>query len=175
MSAPPGNLIHPSETHLEKMIAMRAETHFDHHERLPEHFSEYAIRSQIEADLRECIQAPRFFRRRAFALGWEADGDLRGYLLYRLRAGVEYSPASERTVTRYWITDIAVDKAYRRRGIGSALLQALREQVGDDADGMLYANVWAGNDASAEMFRRAGFQMVMQDFSLKLGAGDNGA
>ncbi len=56
-----------------------------------------------------------------------------------------------------YIHHISVRPACRRRGVGSALIAALRAAGGDLDIGRLALDVWVFNDAARAFFRRHGF------------------
>jgi [ribosomal protein S18]-alanine N-acetyltransferase len=70
---------------------------------------------------------------------------------------VGYSVCS-RYDTVWHLMNIAVEPDWRRRGIGSALLQALLERVGDDAQ--LTLEVRRSNQGAVVLYERFGFRSV---------------
>ena len=52
---------------------------------------------------------------------------------------------------------IASDPAFRRRGIGSALLDELTEEAARRHAGSIFLEVRESNDAARAMYRKAGF------------------
>jgi [ribosomal protein S18]-alanine N-acetyltransferase len=79
-----------------------------------------------------------------------------------LAAEVESELAGYMVCSRYdtvWhLMNIAVEPDRRRRGIGSALLQALLERVGDDAQ--LTLEVRRSNQGAVVLYERFGFRSV---------------
>lgn len=57
------------------------------------------------------------------------------------------------------LTTVAVDPAYRRRGIASALLAALVDDASRREVTAMTLEVRAGNDAALALYRRFGFQV----------------
>ena len=81
----------------------------------------------------------------------EADGEL---------AGLVWLGRAPRRQVGWWIYDIEVVPAHRRRGYGRALLEAAAREAqshGGDAIGL---NVFGGNDAARRLYESSGYQVT---------------
>jgi RimJ/RimL family protein N-acetyltransferase len=160
-----GSIIDLKHAHLTEMVALRKKTQELHHKLLPDVFP-VPIDEDNEWRLMHAYMPKwRPFRRRTlFGIGW-LDGDiLGGYLLY-----FDYVNPEPGTGKINWaraVTDIAVQEAYQRRGVAKALVTEVRDRAGRSNISAIYANVWAGNEASAALFEKAGFNIQMNYFCL---------
>ena len=84
-------------------------------------------------------------------LAAEADGEL---------VGLVWLGRAPRQQVGWWIYDIEVVPAQRRRGYGRALLEAAEREAqsrGGDAIGL---NVFGGNDAARRLYESSGYQVT---------------
>lgn len=81
------------------------------------------------------------------------DDQIAGYLVAAI---LEYPPI--KTVERYgFIQEVAVDPAFRRRGLATSLLDAAEQWLRDCGVGQIEARVEINNAPSQALFREAGF------------------
>lgn len=59
-----------------------------------------------------------------------------------------------------YVTNVAVDPAYRRRGIGRLLMDALQQEAQKQGAAFLSLEVRASNTAALDLYRGSGFQAV---------------
>lgn len=112
----------------------------------------------------------RFGARERFAIGAFEGDTLRGYLLYsKFNRAADSLLRSGRVVM---VNDIAVDPDQRGRGVGLALVNALRRRVDDGHVAEIIAIIWEGNERSTALFHRAGFVPTFTYHSLALGTED---
>jgi ribosomal protein S18 acetylase RimI-like enzyme len=84
------------------------------------------------------------------ALGVEEDGALVGVVL------------ATHDGRKGWINRLAVDPAARRRGIGTALLEAAEASLRERGLTVIAALVVEGNDPSLDLFAKAGYSLWRQ-------------
>lgn len=136
-----------------------------HHEMFPQIFcmpdDEDSIRTYIGGFFKSRHPLRRGTRTR-FARGWFENDRLGGYMLYQFYSStnVFFGPA------RWFahIDDIAVSDEYRQRGVGDALMNALTEDMERAGGGILSGQIWAGNDASQNLFKKNGYDASAQHF-----------
>ena len=75
----------------------------------------------------------------------DADGRVAGFLAWRTVAEGEFE-----------ILNVAVGPAFRRRGVGRALVESLQERL----SGVVYQELRASNDAARGLYKSLGFQEV---------------
>lgn len=59
-----------------------------------------------------------------------------------------------------YVTNVAVDAAYRRRGVGSLLMNALEQAAQERGAAFLSLEVRASNTGALDLYRGCGFQAV---------------
>jgi ribosomal protein S18 acetylase RimI-like enzyme len=78
----------------------------------------------------------------------EADGQVRGYIDVQAQPWQQFG----------WITNLAVDTGYRRRGFGSALLRQARQWAKEQHLQTLLAETTTKNYPALSFFRKLGFE-----------------
>ena len=87
----------------------------------------------------------------------ELDGEVVGLVAIRRRARPDYPMF--RPGEFVLIEDLVVDERRRRRGIGTALLEAARRWSGQRGLGSMELVVWAANSEAVDFYRKHGFGM----------------
>jgi len=85
----------------------------------------------------------------------EIDKDVVGFVAVRVRVAPE-EPDEDQTPYAY-ISDLVVLPAYRRRGIGRALLDRAEALVRSSGTGLVRVGVLAKNESAAKLYRAVGF------------------
>ncbi len=148
---------------LEAMISLFRQGQKPHHEDFPAHFGPAKDRSAIIQYIQGFLKPRNPLRKRyGLAKGWFVDGQLSGYLLYRLSQtdNVFYG----KTRWTCYIEDIVVDENARRLGGASALMGALLAEIEPLEDCAVSGTVWNANSASEVLFRKHGFESLSQAF-----------
>jgi ribosomal protein S18 acetylase RimI-like enzyme len=85
----------------------------------------------------------------------EAGGEAAGYVY----AEVVRQPETpfRRAYAMVYIHHISIRPSHRRQGVGSALIEAVRDAAGELGITLLGADVWSFNEAARSFFRRHGF------------------
>jgi [ribosomal protein S18]-alanine N-acetyltransferase len=132
---------------------------------MPEPDVSIRIRRAIPADLSELVRLEQC----CFAVPWSEDS-LRHELTNNPSARVLVAEAPDGSLAGYaafWlvldegqITNIAVDPAWRRQGIGSRLMQALISLAGNEGLNTLILEVRQRNSAAKGLYTASGFQSV---------------
>lgn len=111
------------------------------------------------AELEEDLGSPRFDLANDSLVGVEPDGTMRAWVAVRTKAGDE-------TIVRATVNG-GVHPAWRRRGIGTALLawatgraRQLLAASGKEVPGRIAAYVWQEQTAAEPLLRRAGFSKI---------------
>lgn len=92
---------------------------------------------------------------RAYAA--EQDGEVIGLAVVRMRVTPPGTPMQPRRVA--FIDDVVVDEKHRGKGVGTALLKHLREQVMDWNADSLELMVWSFNAPAMRLYEKAGFTL----------------
>lgn len=92
----------------------------------------------------------------------EVEGKIVGYAL-----GWVSQPWSYKS-KRGYICDCFVEKSYRRRGIGTALIRAMLKWFGNKGVECVEADVYSSNTPSLTLFRNLGFKEVSKRLRLTL-------
>ena len=87
----------------------------------------------------------------------EADGQVIGLAVVRMRITPPGTPMQPRRVA--FIDDVVVDENHRGRGVGTALLQHVRNLDALRSADSVELMVWAFNTAAMRMYEKAGFTM----------------
>ena len=129
-----------------------------HVARRPDYFRETQT-DDVEAWFRSLLRTPD-------SAAWiaEEDGAPIGYVLVRFHE----RPESPFVFVRRWceIDQIAVDPAWRRRGVGRALIRAALDATRERGVRHVELPSWAFNDDAHEAFRRWGFAPRLLRFEL---------
>ncbi len=93
------------------------------------------------------------------ALGFEADGALAGYAIYEIeeRSSSPFRPPETRAI----VHQISVDTAFRRQGVGTALMAEVKARLLAAGGTVVAASFAEFNCASAALMARCGLQPVM--------------
>jgi ribosomal protein S18 acetylase RimI-like enzyme len=81
----------------------------------------------------------------------EAEGEL---------VGLVWLGRAPRQQVGWWIYDIEVVSAQRRRGYGRALLAAAEREAQSRGGGAIGLNVFGGNDAARRLYESSGYQLT---------------
>ncbi|OVE86451.1 GNAT family N-acetyltransferase [Natronolimnobius baerhuensis] len=93
------------------------------------------------------------------------EGNLVGFASFSLEQG-----ALELETTRGMLSNLYVDPAYRGRGIGTALLEAVEAEVADRGADVLRLEVMAANEDARRFYRNHGYDAVRMTMDRTLGA-----
>ena len=99
---------------------------------------------------------------RAIVLVAEVDGRIAGYAF----AAIEAESWKELRYEAGFVHDLVVDTAYRRRGIGAALLQSAIDWFAARGVRRVMLGTSPGNGPAQALFRRAGFRQTMIEMTL---------
>lgn len=168
-----GRLIEPDWSHLTQMVSLHRVTQTFHHKHYPSlfpvpdpddnHRSYFGNYLPLPSPLARVLKLKNPLRKRTgFALGWEIQGVLYAYLLYKIEkpSGFTNSPG-------HWtirINDIGVSSDYRKSGIASNLINALFERTASLKPCNYFANVYDQNIASAALFEKQGFRTISAQY-----------
>ncbi|MHB0876183.1 MAG: GNAT family N-acetyltransferase, partial [Anaerolineae bacterium] len=107
-------------------------------------------------------------------LGFDAwfDGSLYGFVWEehgRIVANANVAPLSD--TGRQWVmSNIAVEPAFRGRGIASALVGAAIDYAANNGASRLLLQVWRRNEAAVRLYERYGMRVIGQTTRLRLPA-----
>jgi len=156
-------LVKRSPELLDAMVGLFQQGQQPHHEAFPDHFGPAQDRAPIINYLQGFLKPRNPLRSRTgFAYGWNVDGALAGYLLYRLNHSNDAFYGRERWTCH--IEDIVVDETARGLGGASALMGALMKEVEPLENCAVSGTVWRMNTASEALFRKNGFEPLSQAF-----------
>jgi GNAT superfamily N-acetyltransferase len=148
---------------LSKMAGLFEQGQKPHHDSFPEHFGPADDRAAIIQFLQGFLKPANPLRRRyGLAKGWYVDGQLSGYLLYRLSRSNNVFYGKPRWTC--FVEDIVIDQSARGLGGASSLLNAVLEEASQYKNCAVSGTVWRGNAASEALFRKAGFEPLSQSF-----------
>jgi [ribosomal protein S18]-alanine N-acetyltransferase len=102
-----------------------------------------AYYSELQGPSRDLMLVARPLKRKD-----QQPSDIVGYIVARLGAGEVH------------INNVAVREAFRRRGVGSILLNQIVEQARKSGGAMAFLEVRAGNIAAQALYRKCGFRPV---------------
>jgi GNAT superfamily N-acetyltransferase len=140
------------------LVLLNHLVHDTHVARHPDYFRE-ARPEDVEEWFRSLL-------RRSDSAAWIAEegGAPIGYILVRFHE----RPESPFVFVRRWceIDQIAVDPAWRRRGVGRALMRAALDATRERGVRHVELPSWAFNDDAHEAFRRWGFSPRLLRFEL---------
>lgn len=85
----------------------------------------------------------------------EIDGEVAGLAVMVMRKPVANPVMQPRRVA--FLGDLCVDARYRRRGVGTALLQEARRRAAEHQADSMELMAWSFNEAAIRFYERAGF------------------
>ncbi len=148
---------------LSAMVGLFRQGQQPHHEAYPEHFGPVDDTAKIVHYLQNFLKPRNPLRQRyGFAKGWYVDGEMMGYLLYRVSRSDDIFYGKPRW--NCFIEDIVVDARARGMGGASALMEALVDEVAALGECAVSGNVWRMNEASQALFEKHGFEALSQTF-----------
>jgi len=132
-----------------------------HVEILPGVFQAFSGPARSRERIAEFVESPD-----ADFLLAEADGEAVGLLNLRKHAHppIPMFRAHEFAL----IHNLVVDKNHRRRGIGTALLDAAKQWARDHGPVFIQITVWAANEPAASFYAKHGFQPLTHRMELRL-------
>lgn len=95
---------------------------------------------------------------------------LLGYIFFR----VIVSPLRSKYVDHVYISDLVVRRGFRRRGIASALVRRLLEELGGGPH-RIYLRVPAGNEAAVKFYQKNGFRVSEYVMEMEVGGPEEGS
>ncbi len=142
----------PANAH--RLLPLLHQVHESHLRHQPRRYAPLPEDARMIAHLRGWLSEPG-----VVALGYDEGESLRGYAIYK----VEKLAATpfRRGETRVMLHHICVDAAYRRRGIGMALMDEIRARLRREGAQVLATTYAEFNTASAELMARAGLRPVV--------------
>jgi ribosomal protein S18 acetylase RimI-like enzyme len=145
------------------MVGLFKQGQAPHHEAFPEHFGPADDDGAIASYLRSFFKPRNPLRKHTgYAIGWYAQGTLKGYLLYRLYRSRDIFYGKPRW--HCYVEDIVVDANARGTGAGSAMMAALLDKTAPLKNCCIAGTVWQMNSASQALFTRHGFEARSQTF-----------
>ena len=155
------------------MVALHRATQSFHHQHYPSlfpapdpddnHRSYFGNYLPLPSPLARFLKLKNPLRKRTgFALGWEIQGVLHAYLLYKIEKPSGFTHTPERWTIR--INDIGVSSDYRKSGIASELISLLFERTASLRPCNYFANVYDQNVASAALFEKLGFRNISAQY-----------
>ncbi len=141
---------------LPEVMAISAITHREHQERLPEAFPP-GLDNEIDRLVRDHFgrgrRGPAFPATRLIVC---REGDrVVGHVFLRVQ---EFDRQEDQRDIVGTVMDISILPGYRRRGIGTRLIEEARLAMRGMGATRIDAHVWQGNHASATTFVRQGFE-----------------
>jgi ribosomal protein S18 acetylase RimI-like enzyme len=142
------------------MGRLHAIVHNLHVENLERHFKTVDVYHFVEVS-RATLKQPN-----AYTVVARIDGEVAGFAVGVIREAPESLFAKE---TRHLYLDrIAVDPAFRRKGIGRELVQALLNHARRAGLGQVVLDTWEFNEGARSFFLSMGFKRQMQRLSMGL-------
>lgn len=135
-----------------------------HHQLFPSLFCEPEDEARIHVYLSAFLKPRNPFRkgRRHFSRAWFEADVLGGYVLYQLYQSSDVFFGNDRWFAH--VEDIAVSEDFRQRGIASKLLNSLTDEIEALGGGIVSGLVWNGNEGSAKLFDKSGFEATATQF-----------
>jgi aminoglycoside 3-N-acetyltransferase I len=118
----------------------------------------YADAPPDDAYLRERLSDPAFIAMAALS-GTQVIGGLAAYVLRKF----------EQARSEIYIYDLAVDVAHRRRGVASALIEALRTQARARGAWVIYVQADLGDDPAIALYTKLGIREDVLHFDIAPG------
>jgi len=143
---------------LDTVIAISAMTHREHQDRLPEAFPP-GLDNELNRMFREHFQtarnAPAYPATRIIVC---RDGDrIVGHVFLRVQ---QFDRQTDHHDVVGTVLDISLLPDYRRRGLGTRLIDRARQAMREMGATRVDAHIWRGNHASAATFTGQGFEML---------------
>ncbi len=136
----------------ERILPLIAQVQALHADRHPETYRAEIDPEEVLAHLREILAREAFTGLIARA----QDGSVAGYAIFEVETVAQ--SALKRAQTRGVLHQISVDDAWRRSGVGSALIEAMKERLRAAGVAWMQTYYAAFNEPSAALMRRAGFE-----------------
>ncbi len=92
----------------------------------------------------------------SFLVAESESGEIVGYIMCR----VEYYPVGGRTLFLGHVLSIAVDKKYRRRGIGEALMKKAEEGLSNYGSHLVYLEVRVSNEPAIRLYKKLSYEVL---------------
>jgi aminoglycoside 3-N-acetyltransferase I len=115
----------------------------------------YTARQPDDAYLRQLLGGEYFVAIAAFHQGTVVGG-LAGYVL----------PKFEQARSEFYIYDLAVDEAHRRRGLGSGMIEELKSVVRPRGVYVIYVQADHGDDAAVALYTKLGSREDVMHFDI---------
>ncbi|MEM7498100.1 MAG: GNAT family N-acetyltransferase [Pseudomonadota bacterium] len=156
-------MIRPLErADIAEIVALTKATHDEHRREMPAFFPQVFDEKTYATSLRARTMRHWFvLRPPTQTLVWDDGTGVKGVIDWDLTS-------STCGGTAYFINNISVKSDARRRGIGRALLEAVRERARAAGCREIGAAVWNHNAVSAALFERAGFSPIVTHHCAKL-------
>ncbi|WP_347311071.1 GNAT family N-acetyltransferase [Defluviimonas sp. SAOS-178_SWC] len=143
---------------LDTVIAISAMTHREHQDRLPEAFPP-GLDNELNQMFRDHFKAPHgapAFPATRILLCRDG-GRIVGHAFLRVQRFDRQTDDHDVVGT---VLDISLLPEYRRKGLGTRLLDEARQTLKEMGATRVDAHIWRGNHASAATFRGQGFEML---------------
>jgi aminoglycoside 3-N-acetyltransferase I len=115
----------------------------------------YTARQPDDAYLQQLLQTPMFIAVAALADA-QVIGGLAAYVL----------PKFEQARAELYIYDLAVDAPYRRRGVATALIAALKRQAAARGIDVIFVQADLGDDAAIALYSKLGVREDVLHFDI---------
>lgn len=119
--------------------------------------STYTARQPDDAYLKRLLTADNFIAVGAFT-GDKVIGGIAGYIL----------PKFEQPRKELYIYDLAVDAAYRRRGVATAMIEELKNAAAARGIYVIFVQADYGDDAAVALYTRLGVREDVLHFDISL-------
>ncbi len=157
------NIIAANICHVEAMAHIFQQGQKPHHERFPDIFGPADNVQAIISYMRGFLKPRNPFReQRNFAIVWQDEGKVGGYLLYQLYQTSNIFYGKDHWVN--FVEDIAVDESVRGKGVASQLMDYMADVIEDCTPCIASANVWRGNEASEALFEKYGYSALSKTY-----------
>jgi aminoglycoside 3-N-acetyltransferase I len=115
----------------------------------------YCEKQPDDAYLQDLLANPNFIAVAAFS-GPEVVGGLAGYVL----------PKFEQARSEFYIYDLAVAAAYRRRGVATALIEELKRQARSRGVYVIFVQADHGDDPAIALYTKLGIREDVLHFDI---------
>ena len=153
--------------HLKKMLPLYEATYRFHQDIHPRAFRDDIAPDVVLKNFKTHIEKFRLFtKQQNYGLVAESGDELCGYILYLYY--LVPNPVTRISTKNCLICDVAASEKFKRKKIGTQLLQEVVSRAKGSDVTFVQANVWDGNSASDAFFKANGFQTGYAMLGLEL-------